>query len=173
MVSNDLWPNPSKRGPGPPLSRAVVNRTPDTREEAADKLPALHVMMVMGWVYVSPARALAMRGSERGSFCCRFCGNGWSGTGSAAMIRTIRFHRRPSTWKSMKHRRPVCPRVCWLRTERSILAPDREVSLITSPFYRAHVLTTGSTPPAGPAIRGYSCRWSSPCVHGQGSSTMP
>lgn len=66
MVSNDLWPNPSKRGPGPPLSREVVNRTPDTREEAAAKLPALHVMMVMRWVYVSPTRALAMRGSERG-----------------------------------------------------------------------------------------------------------
>ena len=40
--------------------------TPDTREEAAAKLPALHVMMVMGWEYLSPAQALAMRGSERG-----------------------------------------------------------------------------------------------------------
>jgi len=39
--------------------------TPDTREEAAAKLPALHVMMVMGWQYLSPAAALAMRGSER------------------------------------------------------------------------------------------------------------
>lgn len=38
---------------------------PDTREEAAAKLPALHVMMVMGWQYLSPADALAMRGSER------------------------------------------------------------------------------------------------------------
>ena len=41
------------------------NRTPDTREEAAAKLPALHVLMAMGYIYVSPADALAMRGSER------------------------------------------------------------------------------------------------------------
>lgn len=41
------------------------NRTPDTREEAAAKLPALHVLMAMGYTYVSPADALAMRGSER------------------------------------------------------------------------------------------------------------
>ena len=39
--------------------------TPDTREEAAAKLPALHVMMVMGWEYLPPAQALEMRGSER------------------------------------------------------------------------------------------------------------
>jgi type I restriction enzyme R subunit len=39
--------------------------TPDTREEAASKLPALHVLMVMGWSYLPPAEALAMRGSER------------------------------------------------------------------------------------------------------------
>jgi type I restriction enzyme R subunit len=39
--------------------------TPDTREEAASKLPALHVLMVMGWQYLPPAAALAMRGSER------------------------------------------------------------------------------------------------------------
>ena len=38
---------------------------PDTREEAAAKLPALHVMCVMGWEYVAPAQALALRGSER------------------------------------------------------------------------------------------------------------
>nr|WP_299855269.1 HsdR family type I site-specific deoxyribonuclease [uncultured Roseobacter sp.] len=41
------------------------SRTPDTREEAAAKLPALHVLMVMGWEYLSPAEALTMRGSER------------------------------------------------------------------------------------------------------------
>lgn len=40
-------------------------RTPDTREEAASKLPALHVLMAMGWDYLSPADALALRGSER------------------------------------------------------------------------------------------------------------
>lgn len=41
------------------------SQTPDTREEAASKLPALHVLMVMGWQYLSPTAALAMRGSER------------------------------------------------------------------------------------------------------------
>jgi type I restriction enzyme R subunit len=40
--------------------------TPDTREESASKLPALHVLMAMGWDYLSPAGALALRGSERG-----------------------------------------------------------------------------------------------------------
>lgn len=44
----------------------MSHRTPDTREEAAAKIPALHVMMVMGWEYLSTAQALAMRGSERG-----------------------------------------------------------------------------------------------------------
>jgi type I restriction enzyme R subunit len=43
----------------------IASYTPDTREEAASKLPALHVLMVMGWSYVPPADALAMRGSER------------------------------------------------------------------------------------------------------------
>lgn len=38
---------------------------PDTGEEAAAKLPALHVMMAMGWEYLPPAQALALRGSER------------------------------------------------------------------------------------------------------------
>lgn len=41
-------------------------RSPDTREEAASKLPALHVLISMGWDYLSPANALALRGSERG-----------------------------------------------------------------------------------------------------------
>jgi type I restriction enzyme R subunit len=41
------------------------HHTPDTREEAASKLPALHVLMVMGWTYLPPANALALRGSER------------------------------------------------------------------------------------------------------------
>ncbi|MFV1602336.1 MULTISPECIES: type I restriction endonuclease subunit R [unclassified Phaeobacter] len=40
-------------------------RAPDTREEAAAKLPALHVLIVMGWEYLSPVNALAYRGSER------------------------------------------------------------------------------------------------------------
>ncbi|SMX35284.1 type I restriction endonuclease subunit R [Actibacterium lipolyticum] len=44
----------------------MTSRTPDTREEAASKLPALHVLMAMGWVYLPPAEALALRGSERG-----------------------------------------------------------------------------------------------------------
>jgi type I restriction enzyme R subunit len=39
---------------------------PDTREEAASKIPALHVLMAMGWDYLSPAAALELRGSERG-----------------------------------------------------------------------------------------------------------
>ncbi len=39
--------------------------TPDTREEAASKLPALHVLIAIGWDYLSPAAALALRGSER------------------------------------------------------------------------------------------------------------
>lgn len=38
-------------------------RTPDTREEAAAKLPALHVLMAMGWEYLSPSDCLALRGS--------------------------------------------------------------------------------------------------------------
>ena len=44
----------------------TVSHTPDTREEAASKLPALHVLIAMGWDYLSPADALALRGSERG-----------------------------------------------------------------------------------------------------------
>ena len=38
---------------------------PDTREEAAAKLPALHILTVLGWDYLSPGKALAERGSER------------------------------------------------------------------------------------------------------------
>lgn len=38
---------------------------PDTSEEAAAKLPALHVLMVMGWDYLSPSGCLNLRGSER------------------------------------------------------------------------------------------------------------
>ncbi len=44
----------------------MSSTTPDTREEAAAKLPALHVMMVMGWQYLRPSEALGLRGSERG-----------------------------------------------------------------------------------------------------------
>lgn len=40
-------------------------RTPDTREEAAAKLPALHMLIAMGWNYLPPAECLALRGSER------------------------------------------------------------------------------------------------------------
>ena len=44
----------------------MMNRSvPDTREEAAAKLPALHVLMAMGWQYLSPTDCLAERGSER------------------------------------------------------------------------------------------------------------
>ncbi|WP_339107633.1 HsdR family type I site-specific deoxyribonuclease [Thioclava sp. GXIMD4216] len=39
--------------------------SPDTREEAAAKIPALHVLMAMGYRYLSPAQALAMRGSDQ------------------------------------------------------------------------------------------------------------
>ncbi len=39
--------------------------TPDTREEATAKLPALHILMVMGWEYLPPAACLGQRGSER------------------------------------------------------------------------------------------------------------
>lgn len=42
-----------------------MSRVPDTREEAAAKLPALHVLMAMGYTFVSPADAMTMRGSER------------------------------------------------------------------------------------------------------------
>lgn len=38
---------------------------PDTREEAAAKLPALHILTVLGWDYLSAAQCLALRGSER------------------------------------------------------------------------------------------------------------
>jgi len=38
---------------------------PDTREEAAAKLPALHILTVLGWDYLPPAACLALRGSER------------------------------------------------------------------------------------------------------------
>lgn len=38
---------------------------PDTREEAAAKLPALHILTVLGWDYLSPAQCMALRGSER------------------------------------------------------------------------------------------------------------
>ena len=38
---------------------------PDTREEAAAKLPALHILTVLGWGYISPAQCMALRGSER------------------------------------------------------------------------------------------------------------
>lgn len=44
----------------------TVSHAPDTREEAASKLPALHVLMAIGWDYLSPADVLALRGSERG-----------------------------------------------------------------------------------------------------------
>lgn len=39
--------------------------TPDTREEAVSQIPALHMMMVLGWNYLSPAHARDMRGSDR------------------------------------------------------------------------------------------------------------
>ena len=38
---------------------------PDTREEAAAKLPALHMLMSTGWEYLSPATCFELRGSER------------------------------------------------------------------------------------------------------------
>ena len=38
---------------------------PDTREEAAAKIPALHILMGLGWTYLPPEECLAKRGSER------------------------------------------------------------------------------------------------------------
>lgn len=38
---------------------------PDTREEAAAKIPALHVLMGLGWSYLPPPECLTLRGSER------------------------------------------------------------------------------------------------------------
>lgn len=43
----------------------MTHQIPDTREEAASKLPALHILMGMGWRYLSQADALTMRGSTR------------------------------------------------------------------------------------------------------------
>ena len=43
----------------------MTHATPDTREEAAAKLPALHILSVLGWEYLSPSAALTLRGSER------------------------------------------------------------------------------------------------------------
>ncbi len=42
-----------------------MSHIPDTREEAAAKLPALHILTVLGWDYVSPTQCMALRGSER------------------------------------------------------------------------------------------------------------
>lgn len=42
-----------------------IPQIPDTREEAAAKLPALHILTVLGWDYLSPAQCMALRGSER------------------------------------------------------------------------------------------------------------
>lgn len=42
-----------------------IPQTPDTREEAAAKLPALHILTVLGWDYLSPVQCMALRGSER------------------------------------------------------------------------------------------------------------
>jgi type I restriction enzyme R subunit len=43
----------------------MIHTTPDTREEASAKLPALHILSVLGWDYLSPSDAMAQRGSER------------------------------------------------------------------------------------------------------------
>ncbi len=43
-----------------------MHHAPDTKEDAASTLPALHVLQVMGWAYLAPAKALAMRGTVRG-----------------------------------------------------------------------------------------------------------
>lgn len=43
----------------------TLNRPPDTREEAAAKIPALHVLMAMGYDYLSPSQALTLRGSDQ------------------------------------------------------------------------------------------------------------
>lgn len=44
----------------------TISHPPDTREDAASKLPALHVLIAMGWDYLSPTDAMVLRGSERG-----------------------------------------------------------------------------------------------------------
>lgn len=41
------------------------SQVPDTREEAAAKLPALHILTALGWDYLSPSHCMALRGSER------------------------------------------------------------------------------------------------------------
>lgn len=43
----------------------LSQQIPDTREEAAAKLPALHILTVLGWDYLSPSQCIALRGSER------------------------------------------------------------------------------------------------------------
>jgi len=65
--------------------------SPDTREEAASKLPALHVLMAMGWEYLSPADALALRGSERGVLLEPILRERLRGIGSISRVRPIRF----------------------------------------------------------------------------------
>ena len=39
--------------------------TPDTREDAASQIPALHILMQMGWTFLSRQHATALRGSGR------------------------------------------------------------------------------------------------------------
>ncbi|MBO9444177.1 type I restriction endonuclease subunit R [Phaeobacter italicus] len=43
----------------------MTHQLPDTREEAASKLPALHMLMGMGWTYLSQVATLELRGSTR------------------------------------------------------------------------------------------------------------
>ena len=38
---------------------------PETREEAAAKIPALHILVGLGWTYLPPEECLAKRGSDR------------------------------------------------------------------------------------------------------------
>jgi type I restriction enzyme R subunit len=43
----------------------MTDAAPDTRELAAAQLPALHLLINLGWTYRTPADCLALRGSER------------------------------------------------------------------------------------------------------------
>ncbi|MCB2226716.1 MAG: type I restriction endonuclease subunit R [Desulfarculaceae bacterium] len=42
-----------------------MSLTPETKEEYSAKIPALQVLMAMGWEYLSPAECLAKRGNNR------------------------------------------------------------------------------------------------------------
>ena len=40
---------------------------PSYREELISQIPALQLLMAMGWQYLTPAEALALRGGKKGA----------------------------------------------------------------------------------------------------------